>query len=310
MMGGRIGLLGASLRLPNLPSVLSNVWVGLALAGSVVPAPPETLGFSPWLLMLAAAACYAGGTLLNDWHDRGWDAQHRPERALPQQAFAPSSYLLAALALFAVCMTLATLAGPSAGSVAGLLALTVIAYTRWHKNHAAAVALMGLCRALLPLLAMGGLVARVAGEGNWELAAALLAPSTALWIYTTGLSLIARNETSRTVAESPGMAWLPLPVVLLPAALALWTGAGLVLCLLGMAPFLTWVALALSRPGRKSAVSGLLAGFPLLDWVFLLPFGLLLLSRSGFSTYALLSLALPPLCFLAGWIMQRRWAAT
>ncbi|MCU0779858.1 MAG: UbiA family prenyltransferase [Akkermansiaceae bacterium] len=308
----RFALLGASARLANLPSVVCNVWLGLALAGSVVPPPREVIGLSPWLLMLAALACYVGGNLLNDWHDRDWDACHRPERALPRGAFAPGSYLWGGVSSLACGLVLATLAGPSAATVAGMLVLAVLGYTHWHKTHAGAVFLMGLCRGLLPLLAVGGLVATVASEGNQELFAALMAPAVALWFYTSGLSLLARGEAAAGAAADallPAL-WPFLGAVLL-AGLALWTGASLPLVAGGLAPFLVWTTLALTRFRRAGRpVPALLAGFPLLDWVLLLPFGVSLLGHAGVSTFALVSLLLPPLCFLAGLALQRLWAAT
>lgn len=308
----RFALLGASARLANLPSVVSNVWLGLALAGSVVPPPREVIGLSPWLLMVAAVACYVGGNLLNDWRDQEWDARQRPERALPQGAFAPGTYLLGGAACLGVGLVLATLAGPSAATVAGMLVLAVLGYTYWHKSHSGAVFLMGVCRGLLPLLALGGLLATVASEGNQELMAVLLAPAMALWFYTSGLSLLACGESSKEAVGEPFHPGLwPLLAAMLVAGVAAWTGAGWPLVAAGLAPFLVWTTLALTRFRRTGkAVPALLAGFPLLDWVLLLPFAVSLLGHAGVSTFALISLLLPPLCFLAGLALQRLWAAT
>ena len=76
-------LLLASARIANLPSVVSNVWLGVAL-GSLAGwrwAPSASLWPAAAVLALSGGLLYVSGNFLNDWHDRQWDAQHRPERA-------------------------------------------------------------------------------------------------------------------------------------------------------------------------------------------------------------------------------------
>ncbi|MFN6096013.1 MAG: UbiA family prenyltransferase, partial [Verrucomicrobiota bacterium] len=84
----------ATIRAPNIPSVACNVFTGILLASITVPI--QTL--QAITAIASGILLYLAGNLLNDWHDRDWDALHRPERALPQKIFQPSSYLTLAIA--------------------------------------------------------------------------------------------------------------------------------------------------------------------------------------------------------------------
>ena len=64
-------------RISNLPTVWTNVLVGVLLAGGSLADPRLPL------LMLALSLFYVGGMFLNDAFDREFDAQHRPERPIP-----------------------------------------------------------------------------------------------------------------------------------------------------------------------------------------------------------------------------------
>ena len=76
-------------RAGNFPSVASNVLAALVLSAAVAAAP-GTAGFPPIvpLLLAIAASClvYAGGATFNDVADAGFDARHRPDRAIPRGA--------------------------------------------------------------------------------------------------------------------------------------------------------------------------------------------------------------------------------
>ncbi|RYD36314.1 MAG: hypothetical protein EOP87_05710, partial [Verrucomicrobiaceae bacterium] len=71
---GKLRPLLATARIANVPSVISNVWAGIAI-GSVVQRW-EHGGQPVWLhalfLTLAGVFLYIGGNFLNDWHDREW----------------------------------------------------------------------------------------------------------------------------------------------------------------------------------------------------------------------------------------------
>ena len=64
------------LRPANVVTALADVLAGFAIAGL------GNRAALPWLL-LATAALYAGGIVLNDVFDRDIDSSERPERPIP-----------------------------------------------------------------------------------------------------------------------------------------------------------------------------------------------------------------------------------
>jgi 4-hydroxybenzoate polyprenyltransferase len=89
----KIHALLATVRIANVPSVVSNLGVGILL-GSI----HDGSEFSwPWALMMAAVLFYVSGNFFNDWMDRDWDREKRPERALPRGMFSPKAYLMTAI---------------------------------------------------------------------------------------------------------------------------------------------------------------------------------------------------------------------
>lgn len=309
----RVALLGDSVRLANLPSVVSNVWLGVALVATLAPSGAAPSADAPALLISTGILLYLGGNLLNDWHDRDWDARYRPGRALPQAAFAPRLYLLGGLALLASAAALAAVHAPESGLTALLTVLAIFGYTRWHKRHPAAVLLMGLCRALLPMLALAPALAAARGHPDGHLPIRCLLPSLALMAYIAGLSLVARRETATTTPPLSRML-LPLACILLAGPLmaaAAGMAPGWPLLGIGLIAFVIWTAFALgSRLPVKRQVTALLAGLPLLDAALLLPLGHTLLFVAGWRTLGSISLLLPPLAFAASLLLQRRSAAT
>jgi 4-hydroxybenzoate polyprenyltransferase len=308
-------LLLASARVANLPSVVSNVWLGVALSAcfrhpGAAPSWPVALQFA-----LSGMLLYASGNFLNDWQDRHWDAQHRPERALPQGAFTPPLYL----GLGALCaltgMALAFVISTSSGLVAALIVVCILSYTRWHKHSAWTVLLMGLCRALLPLLFfIQQAPACEAGCANVNPALHIIVPAAlALMLYIAALSLLARGESSE--AASAGSVLLARCLLLASGLLMAWAvtlDAPPLLARLGLLPFFLWLGLCFTRFRRPVSrqVAALLAGIPLLDWVALLPLALVLTTRIKLEPFSLTCLLLPPLAFLAGRFLQRLAAAT
>jgi len=313
-------LLLASTRVANLPSVVSNVWLGVALGVLVAR---RWAPISPWpaagLLAVSAMLLYVSGNFLNDWHDRHWDARHRPERALPRGVFAPAIYL----GLAAVCGTLgvalAWWTGPGCALVAAAIVLCTVSYTRWHKQTPESVLLLGMCRALLPLLffiewplgcAKPGLTHALA-ETRLEIM--VIAPhAMALLFYVTGLSWIARGEAT---TAPPGMSrWYPgFLLVLAGFFMDSWYVTTVPrFGLLGLLPFGLWLSLCFTRFAKspREQISALLAGIPLLDWVALLPLSLSMLNHGQPTPLALTCLMLPPLAFIAGLLLQRLAAAT
>jgi len=302
--------LAATLRLPNLPSVWSNTLTGSILAclmfgtrhlGNACPA------------LLAATCLYLAGNLLNDWIDREWDSRHRPERALPRGLFLPAHYLTAAVALVIIGLCAAALAGLPALGIAIGLTLCIVIYSWTHKRTAWSAIPMACCRGLLPLL------------GYWacsqELAILRLKwavlPAALLFVYLIMLTLRARSESRGQTSighSSATAAGLLLPPLMLGVSWYFphhWSEV-LPICLAASAPYLVWTLMVLTihrRPVSRQ-VSAMLAGIPLVDGLFLLPYFIM---GHWLSPHDPLSLAI---CFawlaafLLGRLLQRYVPAT
>jgi len=293
----------ATARIANVPSVLSNLAVGVLLGCTV-----EGSGYDwPWLLSIAAVLFYVAGNFLNDWQDREWDLENRPERALPRGLFSASTYLSVAVGGMVVGLGICAWYGLVAFVVAVVLVALIVQYTKVHKRAAWSVIPMGLCRACLPVL---GYVAM--GRG---ISGTVLFPAAALLLYIIGLSLSARWEARGD-----------LPVEQKWQARGLLVGAGLLAAILpllidplfgwiGLLPFGIWLALCVTKfqSPVPTHVSALLAGIPLVDWIVLLPIALSWLNLKRVESVDLMfitAIILPPLAFVLGRLLQRLAPAT
>jgi hypothetical protein len=301
-------------RVANVPSVVSNVMLGMlvaALAGRVqIVTIPWASGFAA---CLAGVLLYVAGNFFNDWMDQAWDAERRPERALPSGDFRSRTYARIALILGFSGVLTAACAGIAAAQVAGWIVFGVIAYTVWHKRSPWAVCFMGLCRALLVWL---GAAVFSPDSLCWDRGVAFA--SAAVWVYVAGLSLAARRE-SRLVVQ--GFHWWDavLLVVLSASVPALMLANPDVRALglptfAGVASYGLWLVYCqrVRIRGVGVYVSSLLAGIPLVDWILLLPMGVGILSSRGSASFAvgLAAVVVPPLALVAALLLQRLAPAT
>jgi len=255
----------------NLPTVWTNVLVGLALGG--------WSGDRPWLAVLALAAgslLYTGGMLLNDVMDASWDRAHKRDRPIAEGRL--SDRLAGSLAMGCLFggVGLAASRGDQAAGFAGALVAAIVLYNWLHKRSPLAVVFMAGCRALLyPLAAI-----MISGEpvhAVWPV-------SAAVGVYTVLLTLAARREDRAGATVSRAIAWLvPAPFFVAasayPADRLLWT-------VLTGAALLAWSALAARRAVRgeiRPAVLGWLSGFCLAD-----AFVLMLVGEPGLAALAVL----------------------
>jgi len=299
--------LAATLRLPNLPSVWSNTLTGAILAAVIFEA--GELSHLPWAL-LAASCLYFAGNLFNDWADRAWDSSRRPERALPSGLFQPRQYLSMGMSLTVLGLAFAAWSSLAAFGVALALTAFIIIYTWCHKKSAWSVIPMALCRALLPVLGFTACASNLA-KIRWA-----AAPGALLFVYLIMLSLRARSESKDQVPRHQSVitaCGLMLPPIMLCAFWYLphfWTDA-LLACVAASLPYLVWLALTLTiyrKPiGRQ--VSAMLAGIPLVDALFLLPYFIMgsMLTPGPAGTALVFSWVL---AFVTGRLLQRYVPAT
>lgn len=286
----------ATIRTPNIPSVACNVLTGSILAS--IAAPIQT----PHAITAIASGVllYLAGNLLNDWHDRDWDALHRPERALPQKFFQPSSYLTLAIACSLAGLATAA-ANPRSLAIAASILGLILIYTKSHKSSALAIIPMGLCRAFLPMLGYFAC-------SDHAVTPSLILIAAALLIHTCGLSLIARSE-SKPDRHPSRLFLFSYPLAVAIACLAAHiSGTRSIIHLWSAAlPYLLWtfLALFLLRRSAFTGVSMLLAGIPLVDWAFLIPF-----AKHPDASLPWLALCAPPIAFILGKSLQKIVPAT
>lgn len=305
---GKLHALLSTARVANIPSVVSNVWLGVALG--ILSNDVVVVLNIPWnsasSLALAGVSLYVAGNFFNDWMDRGWDAEHRPERALPRGLFPAGFYAGLAVVLGLLGVGLAATVNTHCAIIAGIIVACICIYTVWHKKSAWAVIPMGLCRALLPV--MGFAAFHPDPNGIWPAA-------LGLFCYIMGLSLSARYESmteppQRVAVMARG---LLLATVILMARQHTATQQSLLIGIAGAAPYLIWTGTCLKfrRKPVSALVCGLLAGIPLVDWMVLLPVFLSLAgSGAGWSGFAIASFVIPPLAFISALLLQRLAPAT
>lgn len=318
---GKIHALLSTARVANIPSVVSNVWLGVVM-GTILNIGCYSLQIptTPWWittrLSLAAICLYVAGNFLNDWMDRDWDARNRPERALPRGLFTQRSYRNCAVILALAGIAIATSVKWPAGVVAASIAVCIVIYTVWHKRGAWAVIPMGLCRAFLPLLGAAGTL-RMSIWFNQLPETAILAGIGAcgLFCYIVGLSLSARRESKMNESLDGGN-FAMIPLLLSPLFLILpyflwgrisWES------LVGLIPYIAWLSCCrtIYRRPIPVYVSSLLAGIPLVDWIFLLPQSLAMFTAENWmDPLSIACFTIPPLAFISALLLQRLAPAT
>lgn len=266
-------------RVSNLPTVWTNLLVGLVLAGAG-PAHPSALP-----LLGALTLFYVGGMYLNDYFDAAIDAAERPERPIPSGRVARSTVGGLGAGMLVLGIGLVVMVGLRAGSpwaplAAVALAACIVLYDVHHKNNPLSPLVMGLCRILVYLCAALAVVAPPP--------TALLIAAGAALCYLIGLTYVAKQENLSRVTNLWPLAFLAAPVIL---GLILAVDAPLVWPFL--LAFVVWIGVALRFVFRRApgdiprAVVSLIAGISLLDAVFVASAGEAALAALCLAAFAL-----------------------
>lgn len=326
-------------RVANLPTVWSNVITGYLLAwcslgfGSSLPASGETLpqeGRALLTLLTGSTCAYLFGTFLNDWKDVAFDRKYRPERAIPSGRWSAGTILTLALLFATVSFTCFLSLGPAPLLAGGALLLCVVIYTVIHKSTPVAIIPMGLCRALLYVLAFLAVSGPESTPRSWpapeflgsslSINPSFIVAFMALGIltYVAGLTLAARFENQPERLRFPkAFLWLLIFFCFITHT---WWWIGLEPVLPGprhilifaliLVPFLLWTirALFLLRKSIPDFVSRALAGLCLVD---LLACGGIAMTVATNLIDCSVYLALIPIsCFFLGLLLQRLAPAT
>lgn len=267
-------------RVSNLPTVWTNVFTGVVLAGA--PATGPSLGFA----LAALSFFYVGGMYLNDAFDRDIDRRERPERPIPSGLTKATTVFGAGFGMLLTGLLLLIFAGYGLESgtgwrapLAGLALGAAIVFYDWHhKGNPLSPLVMGLCRVLVYLTVALTVATVVPGK--------LLAAAAVLLCYLIGLTYIAKQESLNRIGALWPLLFLLAPFVYTAPTLARGGLGSLIYAAFGL-----WLVFALSflwrgRMNVPRAVASLLAGICLLDALFIAGEGrnvLVLLALGGFA---------------------------
>lgn len=255
-------------RVSNLPTVWTNVFTGMALAGGMVADPRLAI------LLASLSLFYVGGMFLNDAFDSGFDAKARPERPIPSGQVSAAQVYAVGFGMLAAGIALLVWIGYGfepftqwrpvlAGSA---LAAAIVFYNWHHKENPLSPLVMGACRFLVYLSAGFAVVAAL--PADVYIAAAVLL------CYLIGLTYAAKKEHLGTLDN-----FWPLAFLLVPVIYGLYLSLSQPAALLPLAIFAGWMLFALKLLRRRAkgdvprAVVSLIAGIALLDATVLAGFG-------------------------------------
>lgn len=186
----------------NVVTALADVLAGAAAVGTLAGLPG---------LLVATAALYAGGVVLNDVFDADLDARERPERPIPSGRASRTGAGWLGGGLLTAGITAAFAVSATSGAVAAVTAAMILLYDGWAKHHSfAGPVAMGLCRGLNLMLGVSALPASLGAI--WPLALLPVA-------YVAAITAISRGEVH---GGGRGTGWLA--VALLAAVLGSLAG--------------------------------------------------------------------------------------
>ena len=176
------------LRISNAPTVVTNSFVGASVAASMEP------GSFPNIARLIAVTIgvvfiYIAGMAINDYFDQVVDAQERPTRPIPAGQISSSTALLVGGTFLLMGMILCAIISLDVLPWVMLLGSAVLAYNMLHLAKFVGPFLMGVCRALVPIVV--AIALSPAHSPAWNILMFFALP---LGLATFAISLAARNE--------------------------------------------------------------------------------------------------------------------
>ncbi|MCW5623476.1 MAG: UbiA family prenyltransferase [Burkholderiales bacterium] len=247
-------------RISNLPTVWTNVVVGVVLAGGAV------LDVRVAVLVVALSLFYVGGMFLNDAFDREFDGQHRKDRPIPSGQVTATEVFAFGFGMLAIGFAAVTAIGIASPADAGwqaavaalALGAAIVLYNGWHKQNPLSPLVMGLCRVLVYVAATVAIAGVVAPD--------LCVAAVALLCYLIGLTYIAKQEHLDRIGRLWPLAFLAVPVIYGAVLASDQPFAAVPLVLLtAVIVFCLWLLRRRSRGDVPRAVVTLIAGISLLD---------------------------------------------
>lgn len=210
------------MRLPNVFTAFADIGLAWAAAQATVQ-PPKAIAFI--FLMAASGALYLAGMVWNDFFDLEEDRRERPFRPLPSGRIRRSTAAGLGMLLLAVGLSLAALASWADGSehqrpllLAGILAVTILAYDAVAKRFWLGPIVMGLCRCLNVLFGLS-LIENL-GPLGWHLPAVI-------GLYIVGVTWFAKTEAQTSSQPALlGAALVMAAAIVLGLLVPIWLPPG------------------------------------------------------------------------------------
>jgi 4-hydroxybenzoate polyprenyltransferase len=290
-------------RCSNLPTVWSNVISGWLLGmAAVIQTPtvivPSALSGTLFILLLGISLLYVSGMILNDVFDYEWDCKNRPERPLPSGLISRSKAKWAGTIILLLGLALSAFSAGRFFKLTFLLTIFILWYDAAHKGNPLAPVIMGICRALLPII--GFTVA--ARDGIYELPSTVYVYAAVLGIYTYALTWVAKHE----LTPAKNAYWIERLLFLIPLPLIIygnytyWSLGALVF-------YIFWIVFSNHRhpvpAGISARVADRIAAISLLDSVVSGTILLMIVPFCGtepmiqVKEVAWLAVLAPPICF-------------
>jgi 4-hydroxybenzoate polyprenyltransferase len=275
-------------RISNLPTVWSNTLAGTIIAGA------DAWQLPTLLTAIGISLLYTAGMYLNDAFDAEIDARERPRRPIPAGLTSANTVFAMGFGLMLLGLGFILWAS-GAGQIdnnwppvllALVLAGAILFYDWHHKGNPLSPVVMGLCRALVYVVA-GFAAARTPSPQLF-----IIALTT--FCYLIGLTFIAKKEMSIRLETLWPFALLTAP--LLYGIYYIPSGGVLTLLVFAALFILILISLNLLRRRREGdtgkAIISLIAGISIADALYL-------------STIGAWGAVAASLCFLATLAMQR-----
>lgn len=183
------------MRIANVFTAVSNVWMGMVLATGTLPGK-VAIGVTAISVLL-----YLAGMVLNDTFDAEVDTRERPERPIPSGRVPLSSARALGWSLLAAGVAAGWIVSRQTptmapGIISWLLAGLIMAYNAGLKQTSLGPAVMGACRFANVLLGLS-----VGSELlKWQFVPmdVNVTPAIAMGVYIWGVAWFARSEVLRS----------------------------------------------------------------------------------------------------------------
>ena len=252
-------------RISNLPTVWTNILAATVVAQSTnfPQAGPANLNLSQIVIVsLALSFMYIGGMFLNDAFDSNWDKKNNNMRPIVRGEISRNTVWIIGCILLLSGLYLVISQNNKQASIATLaLCGAIVLYNALHKKFPAAAFLMGLTRFGVYIISALLLA---------KLSTTLILIASALLLYITGITYLARQEQINTSSRH----W---PLILLSAPVLATIGSSYTIPLYWLLAtiYSTWVfaqiktKIIATTPDVRAGIGGSLAAIPLIDGLYL-----------------------------------------